>query len=72
MPTFEVLSLHFGISKTGVKDTFHYWLEILRNVFPASLREQLEKHDSNYAMATQNKRQETKSCPPRVLLLNRS
>jgi hypothetical protein len=69
MPTFEVLGLHFGISK---KDTFHYWLEILQNVFPPSLREQLEKYDSDYAMATQNKRQEIKSFPPRVFLLNRS
>jgi hypothetical protein len=69
MPTFEVLGLHFGIWK---KDTFHYWLEILGNVFPVSLLEQVEKHDSDYAMATQNKRQETKSFPPRVFLLNRS
>ena len=72
MPTFEVLGLHFGIWKTEAKDTFHYWLEILGNVFPASLLEQLEKHDSDYAMVTQNKRQETKSFPPRVFLLNRS
>ena len=36
MPTFEVLGLHFGISKTEAKDTFHYWLEILRDVFPPS------------------------------------
>ncbi|MEO3706513.1 hypothetical protein [Trichormus azollae] len=28
MPTFEVLGLHFGISKTEGKDTFYYWLEI--------------------------------------------
>ena len=39
MPTFEVLSLHFGISKTEAKDTFNYWLEILGNVLPASLLE---------------------------------
>ncbi|WP_266888880.1 transposase family protein [Trichormus azollae] len=37
IPTFEVLGLHFGISKMEAKDTFHYWLKILRNVFPASL-----------------------------------
>jgi hypothetical protein len=49
MPTFEVLSSHFGIWKTEAKDTFHYWLEILRDVFPPSLREQVEKHDSDYA-----------------------
>jgi hypothetical protein len=30
MPTFEVLGLHFGISKTEAKDTFHYWLEIFQ------------------------------------------
>ncbi|WP_347611097.1 hypothetical protein [Trichormus azollae] len=24
MPTFEVLGLHFGISKTEAKDTFNY------------------------------------------------
>ncbi|WP_430794725.1 transposase family protein [Trichormus azollae] len=45
MPTFEVLGLHFGISKTEVKDTFHYWLEILGDVLPASVLEQVEKHD---------------------------
>ncbi|WP_430794666.1 transposase family protein [Trichormus azollae] len=47
MPTFEVLGLHLGISKTEVKDTFHYWLEILGNVLSASLLEQVEKHDSD-------------------------
>ena len=49
MPTFEVLGLHFGISKTEAKDTFHYWLEILGNVLPPSLLEQVEKYDSDYA-----------------------
>jgi hypothetical protein len=72
MPTFEVLGLHFGIWKTEAKETFDDCLEILENVFPPSLLEQVEKHDSDYAMATQNKRQETKSFPPRVFLLNRS
>ena len=32
MPTFEVLGLHFGVSKTEANDTFHYWLEILRKI----------------------------------------
>jgi hypothetical protein len=50
MPTFEVLGLHFGISKTEAKeteakDTFNYWLETLGNVLPASLLEQVGKHD---------------------------
>jgi hypothetical protein len=39
MPTFEVLGLYFGISKTEAKDTFYYWLEILENVLPGSLLE---------------------------------
>ena len=41
MPIVEVLGLHFGISKMEAKDTFHYWLEILGNVLPASLLEQV-------------------------------
>ena len=28
MPTFEVLGIHFGISKTEANDTFHKWLPI--------------------------------------------
>ncbi|MBW4630706.1 MAG: transposase family protein [Iphinoe sp. HA4291-MV1] len=51
MPTFEVLGLHFGISKTEANDTFHYWLKILRSILPASLLEQVEKQDSDYAIA---------------------
>jgi hypothetical protein len=51
MPIFEVLGLHFGILTTEAKDTFHDWLEILGNVFPGSLLEQVEKHDSDYAIA---------------------
>ncbi|MEO3707289.1 helix-turn-helix domain-containing protein [Trichormus azollae] len=75
IPTFEVLGLHFGISKTEAKeteakDTFHYWLEILGNVLPASLLEQVEKHDRIHRILTQNKRHETKSFPGRVFLLN--
>jgi hypothetical protein len=70
--TFEVLGLHFGISKTEAKDTFNYWLEILGDVLPASLIEQVEKHDSDYGIPTENKRHETKSFPARVFLLNTS
>ncbi|MEO3704382.1 transposase family protein [Trichormus azollae HNT15244] len=72
MPTFEVLCLHFGISKTEAKHTFNYWLEILGNVLPASLLEEVEKHDRDYGIPTQNKRYETKSFPARVFLLNTS
>lgn len=37
MPTFEVLGMLFGISKTEANDTFHYWIPILRDIFPSSL-----------------------------------
>ncbi|MCU0537326.1 MAG: transposase [Hydrococcus sp. Prado102] len=51
MPTFEILGLHFGISKTEANDTFHYWLEIFRKNLPASLLEQVETNDGDYALA---------------------
>jgi hypothetical protein len=72
MPTFEVLGLHFSISRTEAKDTFNYWLEILGNILPASLLEQVEKHDSDYGIPTQNKRHETKSFLAKVFLSNTS
>ncbi|MEO3707416.1 helix-turn-helix domain-containing protein [Trichormus azollae] len=68
MPTFEVLGLHFGISKTEAKDTFHYWLEILGNVLPVNFLEQVEKHDSDYGILAQKKMQGIKSFPARVFL----
>jgi Helix-turn-helix of DDE superfamily endonuclease len=48
-PTFEVLGLHFEVSKSEANDSFHYWLKILRDLLPASLLEQLETHSSDYA-----------------------
>jgi hypothetical protein len=50
LPTFEVLGLHFGISKTEANDTFHYWLEVLRELLPASVLEQVENQFSDYEM----------------------
>ncbi|WP_199197309.1 transposase family protein [Chroococcidiopsis sp. CCALA 051] len=38
MPTFEILGMPFGSSKTEANDTFHYWLLILREVLPSSLQ----------------------------------
>ncbi|MEO3705793.1 DDE transposase family protein [Trichormus azollae] len=69
-PTFKVLGLHFCISKTEAKDTFHYWLEILGNILPTSLLEQVEKHDRNHGILSHNKRHKTKSFPGRVFLFN--
>ncbi|MEH2277310.1 MAG: transposase family protein [Nostoc sp.] len=51
MPTFEVLGLQFGISKTEANDTFHYWLVILQKILPASLLKQVEKNESDYVIA---------------------
>ncbi|MEO3706512.1 hypothetical protein AAFM79_18385 [Trichormus azollae HNT15244] len=39
---------------------------------PASLLEQVEKHDTDYGIPTQNKRQKTNSFPARVFLLKTS
>ncbi len=50
MPTFEVLGMHFDVSKTEANDTFHYWSRILRELLPASLLEQVEHQDSDYAV----------------------
>ena len=41
--TFEVLGLLFNISKTTANDQFHYWLDFLYNLLPASLFEEMEK-----------------------------
>jgi hypothetical protein len=48
LPTFEILGLQFGISKTSANNIFHYWLEILREILPASLLEQVESQPSDY------------------------
>lgn len=49
-PTFEVLGLQFGVSKSEANGTLHYWLKILRQLLPASLLEQVEAPCSDYAM----------------------
>ncbi len=46
LPTFEILGLQFGISKTSANDIFHYWLRILREILPASLLEQVKNQTS--------------------------
>ena len=47
LPTFEILGLQFGISKTSANDIFHCWLKILREILPASLLEQLRSQTSD-------------------------
>ncbi len=48
LPTFEILGLQCGISKTSANDIFYYWLKILREILPASLLEQVGNQRSDY------------------------
>ncbi|MBU7586118.1 MAG: transposase [Nostoc sp. TH1S01] len=47
MPTFQVLGMLFGISKTEANDTFHDWIPILRDILPSSLLEQVSENESD-------------------------
>jgi len=47
-PIFEILGLLFDISKTKANDTFNYWVEILREVLPASQMEEASKSSQKY------------------------
>ncbi len=47
IPTFEVLGMIFNISKTTANDIFHYWRQILRNILPSSLLEQVEDKEGD-------------------------
>jgi len=38
-PIFEILGLLFDVSKTN--DAFNYWIEILRDILPASQMEEV-------------------------------
>lgn len=42
-PIFEILGLRFDISKKKANDTFNYWVEILRDILPASQMEEASK-----------------------------
>jgi hypothetical protein len=45
LPTFEILGLQFGISKTSANDIFHYWLRILREILPSLFVRTSKKSD---------------------------
>lgn len=47
-PIFEILGLLFDISKTKANDTFNYWVDILRDILPASQMEQASKSSQKY------------------------
>jgi len=45
---FEILGLLFDISKTKANDTFNYWLDILRDILPASQMEEVRENREQY------------------------
>ena len=47
-PIFEVLGLLFDVSKTKANDTFNYWVEILRDILPASQMEEVEVNSQKH------------------------
>lgn len=47
-PIFEILGLLFDISKTKANDAFNYWVDILREILPASQIEEVESNSQKY------------------------
>lgn len=47
-PTFEILGLLFDVSRTKANNTFNYWVEILREILPASQVEEVKDDDKKY------------------------
>lgn len=41
--TFQYLGIQFGVSESTANNIFHYWLDILTELLPASLLEQVKK-----------------------------
>ena len=54
LPTFEILGMQFGVSKTEANDTFNYWLKIFRKILPCSMLEQSTKLSSNRQMGEES------------------
>ena len=50
LPTFELLGMHFDVSKTEANDTFNYWIKIIRKILPSSLMEQARKDKKELEM----------------------
>lgn len=50
IPTFEILGMLFGVSKSKAHNTFHYWRKILREILPSSLIEQVNNQEGDLAI----------------------
>ncbi len=48
LPTFQMLGVQFGVSESTAHKLFHYWSNILRELLPASLLEQVKKNDLDW------------------------
>lgn len=48
LPTFQLLGVQFGVSESTAHNLFHYWINILRDLLPASLVEQVKKKESEW------------------------
>ncbi|NEN98978.1 MAG: transposase [Moorea sp. SIO3I7] len=46
-PTFEILGIHFNVSESTANNVFHYWVNILSELLPSSLLEQVKKNTSD-------------------------
>lgn len=46
LPTFQMLGIQFGVSESAANYIFHYWIEIFRELLPASLLEQVKKSEN--------------------------
>ncbi len=40
VPTFQMLGINFGVSESTANNIFHYWIDILQELLPASLLEE--------------------------------
>lgn len=47
-PIFEILGLLFDVSKTKANEAFNYWVEILRDILPASQMEEVKADVQKY------------------------
>lgn len=43
MPTFQLLGINLGVSESTANNIFDYWVDILRELLPASLLKQVIK-----------------------------
>jgi hypothetical protein len=48
LPTFQMLGVQFGVSESAANYIFHSWVNILRDLLPASLVEQVKKKENEW------------------------